>query len=251
MATTTQDLKHRRTTNQQQDEALITDPKSTESAAGMNPRRQKRSGAARRGLRSLSVAVAFPFTLTLLDIFLFGSSTRYRSLHKPFYFPPLWALHLACLATAFLSGLSAWLVWAEGGFHRQPTALMLYLGQLAISLVWYPIVFGAGAIRVGLVLCGALFGVLIGCARMFRNMNPIAGDLVKPCLAWAVLLAVVNIRLVYHYWSSHPNRFLKIVNLFRCKGDLVWFVVELRLMFVCMIVWRSSCVVRIVLIPTK
>ncbi|KAH6766385.1 hypothetical protein C2S52_017368 [Perilla frutescens var. hirtella] len=155
---------------------------------------KKASGAARRGLRSLSVAVAFPLSVTLLDIFLFGWS----SIEKPFYFPPLWALHLACLSTAFLSGLSAWLVWAEGGFHRQPGALALYLAQLILSLIWYPVVFGAGAIRVGLVLCVALFGVLIGCARAFRDMNPIAGDLVKPCLAWPLLLAVANVRLLYN-----------------------------------------------------
>ncbi|XP_041989359.1 translocator protein homolog [Salvia splendens] len=163
----------------------------------MNRKKPKNSAAAARGLKSLSVAVALPLSLTLLDIFLFGSSSRYRTLHKPFYVPPLWALHLACLTTAFLSGLSAWLVWAEGGFHRQPAALGLYLVQLALSLVWYPVVFGAGAIRLGLVLCAALFGALVGCARAFRKMNPIAGDLVKPCLASALLLAVANVRLVY------------------------------------------------------
>ncbi|XP_057782354.1 translocator protein homolog [Salvia miltiorrhiza] len=160
-------------------------------------RKKPKNAAAHRGLRSLSVAVALPLSLSVLDIFLFGSSSRYRSLDKPFYVPPLWALHLACVSTAFLSGLSAWLVWAEGGFHRHPAALGLYLGQLALSLVWYPVVFGAGAIRVGLLLCAALFGVLLGCARAFRNMNPIAGDLVKPCLAWALLLAAANVRLVY------------------------------------------------------
>ncbi|KAL8548625.1 hypothetical protein ACS0TY_007784 [Phlomoides rotata] len=188
---TSQHLSHRSTQPQ-------TQTPTADNDVDMNPSRPKKPAAARRGLRSLSLAVAFPFSLTLLDIFLFGSTTRYRTLHKPFYFPPLWALHLACLTTAFLSGLSSWLVWAEGGFHRQPMALALYLAQLALSLVWYPVVFGAGAIRIGLVLCGVLFGVLLGCTRMFTNMNPIAGDLVKPCLAWALLLAVANFRLVLY-----------------------------------------------------
>ncbi|KAK4418149.1 Translocator protein [Sesamum alatum] len=190
-----QDLRHRTKQEEESEPEVI---KATATAGSPGDAKQKRTGTARRGLRSLSVAVAFPLSLALLDIFYFGSSNRYRSLHKPFYFPPLWALHSACLATSFLSGLSAWLVWADGGFHRKPTALILYLGQLAISLGWYPVVFGAGAIRVGLVLCGALFGLLVGCTMIFRNMNPIAGDLVKACLVWAVLLAVVNVRLVYH-----------------------------------------------------
>ncbi|KAL0371424.1 UNVERIFIED_CONTAM: Translocator protein [Sesamum angustifolium] len=146
-----QDLKHR--TKQQEE----TQPEVITADTSAGDAKQKRTGAARRGFRSLTVAVAFPLSLALLDIFYFGSSNRYRSLHKPFYFPPLWALHAACLATALLSGLSAWLVWADGGFHRNPTALILYLGQLAISLGWYPVVLGAGAIRVGLSWC-ALFG---------------------------------------------------------------------------------------------
>ncbi|XP_051118701.1 translocator protein homolog [Andrographis paniculata] len=140
----------------------------------MNARKHKKSGTALHGLRSLSVAVAFPLSLTVLDIFFFGYR---RLLPKPFYFPPLWALHLSFLAHAFLSGLSAWLIWAEGGFHRHPKALAVYLGQQMLCLGWYPVVFGAGAIRVGLALCGAIFGVMVGCARMFRDMNPIAGDL--------------------------------------------------------------------------
>ncbi|CAA0832033.1 Translocator protein homolog [Striga hermonthica] len=144
-----------------------------------------------RGLRSLTAALAFPISLSVLDIYLFGSAAR-----KPFYFPPLWALHLACLASALLSGLSAWLVWADGGFHRSPNALMLYLGQLAVGLGWYPVVFRAGAVWAGLGLCVALFGAMIGCERTFGRMNPIAGGLVRPCLAWAVLISVLNVRLL-------------------------------------------------------
>ncbi|XP_051141665.1 translocator protein homolog [Andrographis paniculata] len=155
--------------------------------------KQRKTGtAARRGLRSLSVAVAVPVGLTLLDIFFFGSTRR-----KPFYFPPLWALHGACLATSAVLGLSAWLVWAEGGFHRRPSASILYLAQMALSLGWYPIVFGAGAFRVGLVLCGALIGSLVGCTRVFRSMNRTAGDLSTVCLVWALLVSVVNVRLLW------------------------------------------------------
>ncbi|PHT38670.1 hypothetical protein CQW23_22243 [Capsicum baccatum] len=156
-----------------------------------------RKQKAKQGLKSLTIALSIPLLLTLLDIFLFGSSYQYVSMKKPFWFPRLWALHLACLGSSFLMGLSAWLVWAEGGFHRQPMAMLLYLGQLGLSLAWDPVVFKAGATRVGLVLCMALFGVLIACVKAFKNVNPIAGNLVKPCLGWAVLLSLANLKLVY------------------------------------------------------
>ncbi|KAL2556691.1 Translocator protein-like protein [Forsythia ovata] len=194
-----QELKHRTQPEEQGGgETKEIDAAATDMNSSGKTRRQKKTGLARRGFRSLGLAVSFPISLTIMDIYLFGSSNRYRNIEKPFYFPPLWALHMACLAAAFLSGLSAWLVWADGGFHRQPNALLLYLGQLGLSLGWYPIVFGAGATRVGLVMCIALFGAMVGCSRMFRVMNPIAGDLVKPCLIWALLLSIVNLRLMYH-----------------------------------------------------
>lgn len=119
-------------------------------------------------------------------------------MEKPFWFPRLWALHLACLGSSFLMGLSAWLVWAEGGFHRKPMAMLLYLSQLGLSLAWDPVVFKAGATRIGLVLCVALFGVMIACVKAFKNLNPLAGDLVKPCFGWAVLLSLANLKLVFH-----------------------------------------------------
>ncbi|CAI9104915.1 OLC1v1003708C1 [Oldenlandia corymbosa var. corymbosa] len=159
---------------------------------------QKRSVMAKRGLRSLGLAVGLPLSLTLLDIALFGSNIKYATMEKPFWYPPLWALHSACLVASSLIGLSAWLVWVEGGFHRNPTALLLCLGAVASGLSWDPIVFRAGANKLGLVVCAAVFGLLVGCMRSFKTINPIAGDLVKPCLLWPLMLSLVNFKLVYH-----------------------------------------------------
>ena len=32
---------------------------------------------------------------------------------------------------------------------------------------------------------------------MFREVNPIAGDLVKPCLAWTAYVGVVTLKLLF------------------------------------------------------
>ncbi|XVF32938.1 hypothetical protein REPUB_Repub17cG0126000 [Reevesia pubescens] len=160
-------------------------------------RREKRMAMAKRGLRSLAIAVSVPLSLTLLNIYLFGSAHTHGDLAKPFWFPPLWLSHIASMASSFLMGLSAWLVWAEGGFHARPTAFSLYLIHLGLSLTWLPTVFWMGANWVGLVVCLAMFGALVGCSRNFRKVNPITGDLVKPCLAWTAFLAIVNLKLVF------------------------------------------------------
>ncbi|MQL93304.1 hypothetical protein Taro_025949 [Colocasia esculenta] len=168
---------------------------ATTGDGGKNLRARKMA-MAKRGLRSLSVALATPLCLTLLTTYLFGATRGYAAVSRPFWRPPVWAFHLASLSSACLMGLSAWLVWADGGFRRQPAALPLYLTELALSLAWGPVVLGAGAMRLGLAVCMALFAALLGCSQLFRRVNPIAGDLVKPCLAWVCFLAVCNYKML-------------------------------------------------------
>ncbi|KAG5251824.1 hypothetical protein OIU76_008041 [Salix suchowensis] len=166
-------------------------------------RREKRTAMAQRGIRSLVIAVAIPLSLALCNVFFFGSAEGYGAvssswrISKPFWFPPLWALHMTCVASSFLMALSAWLVWADGGFHRNPTALYLYLAQLCLSLAWDPVVFRMAAPWAGLLVCSATFGALVGCSRQFKEVNPIAGNLVMPCLAWASFLAIFNLNLLF------------------------------------------------------
>ncbi|XP_075492866.1 translocator protein homolog [Primulina tabacum] len=186
------DLKHRAT---EKDESNVIDATRPSDLSSSKP---KRKGMARRGFRSLAMAIAFPISLAVLVIYLFGSTNRFGNIEKHFYIPPLWALHLACLTSSFLSGLSSWLVWADHGFHRRPVALYLYMAQLGLSLGWYPIVLGAGAVRVGLALCALLFVSLVGSWRTFKSLNPIASDLFVPCLVAALLPAAVNYRLLNH-----------------------------------------------------
>ncbi|ONK61590.1 uncharacterized protein A4U43_C08F31550 [Asparagus officinalis] len=170
-------------------------PDIPSDAQPVKDNRAQKLAMARKGLRSLIVAIAVPLALTGLSAHLSGSSVTGLGT-KPTWRPPVWAFHLASASTASLMGLSAWLVWAEGAFHRQPAILGLYLVQLFLGLLWSPLVFGLGAVRIGLGLCVGLFGVMFMCAQCFRKVNPIAGDMVKPCLAWVSFLAVFNYKLV-------------------------------------------------------
>ncbi|KAK4282481.1 hypothetical protein QN277_013854 [Acacia crassicarpa] len=163
--------------------------------------RNKKTAMAKRGLRSLTIAVAVPLSLYLLSAYL-GSGKTHANIDpiasgKPFWFPPMWALHLTCPASCFLMGLAAWMVWANGGFHRYPNAFLFYLAQLLLTLLWDPLVFGAGATRIGLILCFGMFGTMVGCYRLFGQVNPISAHLIKPCLAWTAFLSLVNLKLVF------------------------------------------------------
>ncbi|PON78511.1 TspO/MBR-related protein [Parasponia andersonii] len=185
-----QDLKHRSTT------ATAIDSGGSSKKKGK--RDNRRISMAKRGLRSLAVAISIPVSLTLLAIYL-GSGEGYHtsSATVPFWFPPIWALYSTCVASSFLMGLAAWLVWAESGFHRRPTALYLYWAQLSLSLIWDLVLFGAGSSWAGLMFCAAMLGALVGCYQVFKEVNPIASEVLKPCLAWTAFLTLVNFRLVF------------------------------------------------------
>ncbi|KAL1351003.1 hypothetical protein HN51_014965 [Arachis hypogaea] len=185
-----QELKHR-----------VTHDADTKAGGGTTTttRRDKKMAMAKRGLRSLLIAVILPLSLTLFSAYISSSMSRanHHMDHKtPFWFPPSWALHLTLPASGFLMGLSAWMVWAEGGFHKHPVAVVLYVAQLLLTVLWDPLVFGAGASRVGMVLCLGLFGCLYGCMRVFKQVNHVAADLIKPCLAWTAFLSIVNLKLL-------------------------------------------------------
>ncbi|RVW54532.1 Translocator protein-like [Vitis vinifera] len=141
---------------------------------------------AKRGLRSLTTAVSIPLSLTLVTIYFSGATDRYRTLPKPFWFPPLWAVHATSMASSLLMGLSAWLVWAEGGFHKSHRS-PAFRSPARLELDPRP---DCVRIRRDSGGVGGMHGTVWGlgrCARMFREVNPIAGDLVKPCLAWTAM----------------------------------------------------------------
>lgn len=161
-------------------------------------KRERRVRLARRGVKTLAIAIALPVSLSIFNIYLFGSSHNYNTLRKPFWsLPPLWLLHTLCLVSCVLIGVSSWLVWAEGGFHRKPMALSLYLMVIGFSLVWDPAVFRFGARWIGLGLGLGLFGSILGCSRVFKEVNQVAGDLLIPCLAWPALISFVNLQLIF------------------------------------------------------
>ncbi|PRQ39184.1 hypothetical protein RchiOBHm_Chr4g0422241 [Rosa chinensis] len=160
--------------------------------------KQANKAKVHRALRSLAIGIAVPFFLSMTVILIFGSGIKYRAMSKPFWFPPVWIIHMSSLGSSILMGLAAWLVWADGGFHSQSTSnsLFFYIAQISLSIIWGPVVLVFGAAWMGLLLCLVHFGTLIACYMSFRDVNPFAKDLVKPCLAWAGYLTIVNSTLV-------------------------------------------------------
>ncbi|AES82129.1 hypothetical protein MtrunA17_Chr7g0269181 [Medicago truncatula] len=197
-SSTTADLKQRNITPDQ------TTTTTNDRNGTISHKRDKKMKMAKGGLRSLIIAVSFPLSITLLSIYISSSFTFSNhnkevitGSKKPFWFPPSWALHLLLPSSSFLMGLSAWMVWAAGGFHRDLTALLLYLLQILYTVLWNPLVFRFGATSFGLLVCFGNFVTLFGCMRLFKKVNPVAANLIKPCLALIAFLFIVNLKLIF------------------------------------------------------
>lgn len=188
MDSTTQELRHRA-----KDDSPITS--QDENITNTKSKKPQQLTSMPHGIMSLAVALAVPLALTFANISMFGWN-NYKTTQKPFFIPPIWALHLTCLTSAFVMGLSAWLVWAEHGFHNNPSAMGFYLGQLGLSLLWDPIFFKMNAAKVGLLVCLAQMATMFNCYRMFGKVNRTAGDLVMLCLVLSGLLTLVNLYFV-------------------------------------------------------
>ncbi|KAJ1407644.1 TspO/MBR-related protein [Sesbania bispinosa] len=158
---------------------------------------ETKKSQAKRALRSLAIGIAVPLTFTLTIIILFGSGRKYHRLAKPFWFAPLWFIHLATLGSSFFMGLAAWLVWADGGFQGETDALSLYVAHVSLSIVWHPLVLIMSAYWLASISCILNFGTLFLCYLRFRKVNPFAKDLAKPCLVWTAYLTLVSFKLMF------------------------------------------------------
>ncbi|KAH7444817.1 hypothetical protein KP509_02G093200 [Ceratopteris richardii] len=92
-------------------------------------------------------------------------------------------------------GLASWLVWAEGGWVKQKPALGLYIVQLVLNLLWPYTFFGQHNILLALVDIVALDFVLAACVQAFSKANHVAGNLMKPYLAWVLFATALNFSL--------------------------------------------------------
>ncbi|MGN0745045.1 MAG: TspO/MBR family protein [Aristaeellaceae bacterium] len=115
----------------------------------------------------------------------------YDTLAKPVFAPPGWLFPVVWTLLYAAMAVAIWLAMRTGAPARV-RALVLYLAQLAVNLVW-PVIFfiqqALGLAFVWLVLLWALAAILT--AWLFR-LSRMAGWLMVPYLAWITFAGVLN-----------------------------------------------------------
>ncbi|MFH1651601.1 MAG: TspO/MBR family protein [Chloroflexota bacterium] len=122
--------------------------------------------------------------------------TWYASLQKPFFnppgelFAPVWTL------LYLLMGLAAFFVWREGlSSRRVRVALALFLGQLALNILWSGAFFGMRSTLFGLIVIIPLWLAILVTMVLFFRVRGLSGWLMLPYLLWVTFASVLNIAL--------------------------------------------------------
>ena len=124
----------------------------------------------------------------------------YTHLQKPVFTPPGWIFGPVWSLLYLSIGISAWLIWREGGFSQNSVPLIIFGIQLLLNISWSIIFFG-------LRQPGYAFGeiILLWLAILltlvtFWRIKPIAGILLIPYLVWVSFAGFLN----YSIWKLNP-----------------------------------------------
>lgn len=125
----------------------------------------------------------------------------YQQLQRPEWAPPSWVFAPVWSLLYFIMGVSAWLVWREGGFGEARIPLALFLMQLAANALWTWLFFAwrLGALAFGEILL--LWVLVLLTLVSFWRVRPMAGVLLLPYLIWVTFASA----LTYAIWQGNPR----------------------------------------------
>ena len=116
----------------------------------------------------------------------------FDALDKPAIMPPGWAFGVAWAILYLLMGLALAMIIHARGARGRGSAILLFLVQLMLNLLWSPLFFRAHQVDNALILILALFAVVIATTLLFWRVRRAAGLLMLPYLAWLAFAAMLN-----------------------------------------------------------
>lgn len=115
----------------------------------------------------------------------------YEALTKPGFNPPGWMFGVVWPILYALQGIALAMVIDARGVGRRH-AIMLFIAQFILNLLWSPLFFGAHEITMAFWLLVAMLVLAIATTWYFWRLRRWAGMLMLPYLAWLCFAAVLN-----------------------------------------------------------
>lgn len=120
---------------------------------------------------------------------LFAPGEWYRTLRKPGWTPPGWVFS-AMWTSLYL--LMAWAAARVAAIEGNGPALALWALQIALNALWTPVFFGLHRVRAGLAIIMLLWVVVLSMTLAFFRLDPLAGAMLLPYLAWISVATALN-----------------------------------------------------------
>ena len=117
----------------------------------------------------------------------------YATLNKPSFSPPNWVFAPAWTLLYILMGLAAALVWQKGLQNPQVrTALVVFLAQLILNMIWSVLFFGLRSPFYGLVDILFLWAMILVTIAQFSKVSVPAALLLIPYILWVTFATGLN-----------------------------------------------------------
>lgn len=122
--------------------------------------------------------------------------TWYAALEKPLFMPPNWLFAPVWITLYLLMGISASIVWRRGLSDRRiRTALIAFLVQLVLNVLWSVVFFGLESPLYGIVVIVVLWiAIMVTIVKFFR-VSTLAGALLLPYIGWVTFAATLNVSI--------------------------------------------------------
>ncbi len=114
----------------------------------------------------------------------------YPSLRKPSWNPPNGVFGPVWTVLYLAMAIAAWLVWRRSG--DVAAALVLFAVQLTLNVAWSAVFFGERNVHRALVVIVALWLAIAATLVAFWPIDPVAGALLLPYLAWVTFASFLN-----------------------------------------------------------
>ncbi|MXV61539.1 tryptophan-rich sensory protein [Natronorubrum sp. JWXQ-INN-674] len=132
---------------------------------------------------------------SLPGVFSSTDTAWFRSLEKPWFYPPGIAFPIAWTLLFTLLGVALWLVWRRSDASGRRLALGLFVVQMAFNVAWTPSFFSLENPLLGLGVILALWVLVVATIEAFRRVDRRAAALLVPYLAWVTFASVLNFEL--------------------------------------------------------
>jgi translocator protein len=118
-----------------------------------------------------------------------GGQDWFDDLDDPFLAPPDGVFSIVWTALYVLIAVAGFLAW-QSTDRRTPT--VLWAVQMALNLSWSVVFFGLESVGGGVLVVGALLGVVLIATLEFWRVRPLAGALFLPYFLWLAFAFMLN-----------------------------------------------------------